>query len=140
MAIRGLALVLGVGVTACADLVIPPFERLDIGAIQESPTDTPAITLPDTVALGQRFVIRVTTFGDGCVRFGETELDIILGRPRVIPLDYVTSGVDCDLLLQTFEHEVEWAFGQRGVGHVTVQGRVLGTGSIVSIVDTVWVR
>lgn len=105
--VAGLVLVAAT-LSACADGLTDPPERLDVGIVQyfEQPVE---IEFPDVVEGGVPFTLKVRTYGDGCRRGGPTEVSIRDPDVHVTPYDYTWEGpnVLCAQVVRTFEHEVE---------------------------------
>lgn len=89
--------------------------------------DMPArIQAPTTAQVGERVVVRVETYGDGCIEFGLTEVTATATAADVRPLDRrLIPGDDggCTLILKAIAHEATLTFDTPGVKTVTVHGR-----------------
>ena len=124
---------------ACSD-GLEPIEALDVAVIGYYIDDAPRITVPDTVTAGEPFAVTVESFGNSCVRLGETEVGIVSGGAVVTPLDFVTRGGICEDILLTFEHEASVTLVEAGSSTVVVRGRAVPGGPIMNFPYTVWVK
>lgn len=138
----GLVASFGVLLVACGEAVAPdprPQTELRPGAVLlESDA---FLVVPDTVEAGSPFVVKVTTFGDGCTRKGVTELTVVSeNHIRVAPMDLVTTGTGCLAILVTPEHTAELVFSEPGLGLVTIRVRDPRTDEVVDLRREVVVR
>lgn len=89
----------------------------------------PAIELPETVSAATPFTVTVVTEVGGCVRGGETDVEVIGGTATITPYDYSTSSADggSDLIctddLRFYNHIAQVTFGTAGEGTVVVRSR-----------------
>lgn len=118
-----------------------PRERRVIGTI-EFFDDPVVISLPDTAAAGEPFTATVRTYGGGCTRKGDTEVDVDGLRANVIPFDIETVGdqVVCPAVLVRFQHSATITFEEPGTGDVIVQGRREPENELFTVERTVVVR
>jgi hypothetical protein len=81
----------------------------------------PVVAAPSVVSAGQAFEVSITTFGDGCVSPGHTDLRITGNRADLFPMDR-KSGTTCFAVLLAFEHKVQLSFSRRGNATIFVHG------------------
>jgi hypothetical protein len=87
-------------------------------------SDEPVAVIPDSVGLGDAFLISVeTAWPNGCARKGDTEVESAPGRIVVTPYDIVVRGEGCTGLVQTFTHTAFVRLTQTGEARVVVRGR-----------------
>lgn len=81
------------------------------------------VEVPDNVEQGQPFA--VTTYGNGCIEKGGTNVEVEALRAEVRPYDYDTTplGHDCDDMLRIHEHTATLSFGEAGTAEIIFYGR-----------------
>lgn len=100
-------------------------ERPDAAIIDMGPPSSPQVVVPTEVRAGELFTVRVTTYGDGCVRKGYVQTSATARELDVRPFDYFPSddGRACTRELRSYEHEVSVRMETPGAGVVRVHGR-----------------
>ncbi|HJQ19188.1 MAG TPA: hypothetical protein VJ867_02495 [Gemmatimonadaceae bacterium] len=100
-----------------------------------------SITAPDTVQVSAPFSVSVKSYGGGCERQGETEVNAGAAVVEILPYDY-TEGVECTDLLRTFDHVATVHFSAVGTDTLVFRGRrdVGGGFTFVMRLRTVVVR
>lgn len=101
------------------------------------------VELPDTVAVGVPFELRVRTYGlSGCYERYRTDVSIIGGRAEVRPFDRVnvTQGIGCTDKLEFFMHQAIITLSQRGQATVRVHGKDYPEGNAIFVDRQVFVR
>ena len=115
--------VMAVALAACTDdgedSVVEPgqLEFYDMPARIEAPT---------TAQVGEPVIVRLETYGDGCIEFASTEVTASATAADVRPLDRrLIPGGDggCTLILKMIAHEATLTFDTPGTKIVTVHGR-----------------
>ncbi len=98
-----------------------PVEMRVLGSIQGYNFDDPRIEISGGV---KSAVVHVTTYGGGCHRKGEVDVEVEGMVAEVAPYDYVLvgEGVVCTQILLTFHHEVTLDFQESGEAEITVKG------------------
>ena len=84
------------------------------------------IEVPSSATVGEAFVVRCTTFGDGCVSFERTDLDQAADGADVFPLDRrdIPSGNGtCPEILLQFHHDATLSFDSPGTKEIRFHGR-----------------
>jgi hypothetical protein len=67
--------------------------------------------------------VRITTYGGGCHRAGEIEVEVQGLEAVITPYDYTAPpGSPCTRQLIMLEHEARVSFGQRGTARIIVVG------------------
>lgn len=120
----GLALAVLASSTFSCSSGTAPEEEQRVGLIAGFNQDDPRIQVPDTVDAGDSFLVEVSTYGNGCYRQGETEVEANGSSAVVTPWDYVdVSGRACPDILLEFLHQATIRFDLPGTRTVTVVGR-----------------
>ena len=97
----------------------------------ESDLQRPLIEVPETVSAATPFTASVITEVGGCVRGGETEVEVIGSTATITPYDYSSEktqgGSDdiCTLELKLYEHVTEVTFDFPGASTVVVNSRAV---------------
>lgn len=104
-----------------------------LGTLATGP-EGPALEVPDSVAVGVAFTVRVRTRGGGCDRRGPTRVERGAGAPTVVPRDSIFVGeAVCPAVLRTFSHEATLTFDDPGRSTVRFRVRDPADGSVVEI-------
>ncbi len=100
------------------------------------------INLPGQAAAGQPVVLEVVSFGNGCVRLGETRVTERASGFLVEPFDFETVGIDvvCAEILNSITHAVSLTFPSAGTFTVEIRGGRQPEGDLVSFERTVDVQ
>ena len=106
--------------TACSGSSLELQTQIGIGELALSQE----IAIPTSVKVGQGFLVKVITVGDGCVDHASTQLAVNGLVATIIPLDEfnVTAGVPCQSIGKSFNHYATVRFYQTGQALVRVQG------------------
>jgi hypothetical protein len=104
--------------------------------------DPVRVEAPAEVARGTDFQVAVVTYGGGCVREGDTDVEIDGLRAVVAPFDIDVSGpgVFCTMELRQFRHTATLRFDRPGTATIIFRGRRVPEGDVVSVERTVRVR
>jgi hypothetical protein len=94
-------------------------QRLGIISFYNDPI---VIEVPDTVASGLMFQVRVRTYGGGCITQGHTDVRVDGLRVTVTPYDIHSGGNVCTTELRLFQHEAAVRFDRVGTATVAVRG------------------
>ena len=123
-------------VGACFDPSGP--QRAEDASILEYEDNGQMISVPDTVALGERFEVNITTYGRGCDAQGNDYLSTPNDSSVFIqPSDlFLLAGESCNGSLQRFEHVVSLLAGRAGQLQVRVDGYSV-IGSVIGAVASV---
>ncbi|HEX7118665.1 MAG TPA: hypothetical protein VF212_07760 [Longimicrobiales bacterium] len=118
--------------------------RRVIGTIEHH-GDPVRVEAPAEVARGADFRVTVVTYGGGCVRQGDTEVEVDGLSAVVTPYDIditptLPPGGACTLELRMYRHDATLRFDGAGTATVTFRGRRLPGGEIISVARTVRVR
>jgi hypothetical protein len=121
--------------TRCPAATAPRDDVRVLGAIAGYNQDDPRIRI--TTAPGVA-TVTVTTYGGGCHRKGETEVQL-RGRKAVItPYDYTAPpGSVCTQPLLAFQHVATLDFGAPGGAHIVVHGMDDRQGKEITVERTV---
>lgn len=135
----GGALVVALG----CSLGTEPEEVRELGVIAIAGStwfEDPKIEVPDTVEQSSPVRVGVTTYGDGCVRKGETEIEVQDSVVVVTPYDYRRKGVACTAALVSFAHEATLRFAAPGTARVAIRGREGRSGGLIRVERKIIVR
>ena len=103
--------------------------------------DTAQVTVPETVAVGEPATIVVLTAGGGCIRTGDTEVQVSGLVAELTPYDHFPSaGQICTADFRLNTHTATVQFTQRGRATVRVRGRELPSGRMITVVRQITVR
>jgi hypothetical protein len=96
--------------------------------------DSVHATIPSTAAAGSAAVIRVLTWGDGCLRMGQTDVSITGRRVVIRPYDLIPDPATvCNMILLAVEHEAEVQLSEAGTWDIAIHGtRMPGDERIVA--------
>ena len=124
---------------ACS-LLLPDREKRE-AAVLEHYGDPARVTVPQTVAAGVPFTVRVSSYGGGCVRSGGTDVSGQGNTVDVRPYDLRTTGenVVCTSDLKMYDHDVTLSLPTPGTGTIRIHGRRLPGDEPVVIERTVTV-
>ena len=132
---RSAALVLFTLLLGCSSSITEPDDGRVLGAIAGYNHDDPRIeimTVPGSAT------VKVTTYGGGCHRKGETEIQVRGREEMVTPYDYAgPRGAICTLQLVSFVHEATVAFGTSGSARILVRGADHRRGETITLERTV---
>jgi hypothetical protein len=129
---RQLAVVLFLPLIGCSGIAEADSVRVP-GTIQGYDHDDPRVTISQQ---GREVSVTVTTYGDGCLEKGETEVQVEGARATVAPFDYVPRpGTHCPRILRRFEHAVTLVFTEGDTGMVVVRGLSRGMGPDAAAVE-----
>jgi hypothetical protein len=105
--------------SACDDsddvVEIGVIERVDIGIGAE-------IEVPSSVKIGELALVRVSTYGDGCISLDDTEVNITAGGAEITPYDR-RHPPKCTSNFLVFKHEAQVRFNTLGLKTILVNGR-----------------
>lgn len=101
--------------------------------------DAPQVVVPQEARVGVPFTVRVTTYGDGCVDKGFTEVAAGPSEADVRPYDFhpTDQNAACTRELRSHLHEASVRLEQPGTGTVRVHGRRMSDGEPVVVTRTV---
>lgn len=102
--------------------------------------ENPKIEVPDTVEHSSPFRVEVTTYGDGCVRRGETEAEVQGSVAVVTSYDYRRKGGVCPAILVFLCHEAPVSFAATGTVRVVIRGREERSGQVIRVEGEIIVR
>jgi hypothetical protein len=103
--------------------------------------DTAQVTVPQTVAVGEPATVVVTTYGGGCIRTGDMEVQVTGLVAELTPYDHFPpAGAICTADLRLNRHTATVQFTQRGRATVRVRGRELPSGRVITAVREITVR
>lgn len=120
---------------ACSDLAGPIAAQQGIlrfeaagATTAEGPSDVTdgSVEAPETVRVGERFTVTVTTVGlDGCWEPVDEEVTVDGLAASIVPFDREgeEEGVACTQALVSLDHPVTLSFGQAGEAVIRVDGR-----------------
>ena len=134
-ALAGCVVALG----AC-NLPTDPSDERNIGTIQFTEADPVRIEAPATAPAGTSFEVRVTTYGGGCIRQGDTEVQTDGLRSTITPFDVnVTppAGGACTDDLRLYQHVAQVRFDAAGEARVIIRGYSRTLDRIITVERTV---
>ena len=108
---------LAIASTACDD---SDESVVEIGVIEHYAVQT-QIEVPSSVTRGVQALVRVTTFGDGCISLEDTEVHITADGAEITPYDRRTPP-KCTANLNHFSHEAYVSFDSLGPKTIVVNG------------------
>lgn len=89
-------------------------------------SDPLQIQIPGSVTAGVPFIVRVTTYGGGCMKQGDTTTEVAGLSAAVRPYDYVAvklpKNTGCPDILLFYPHQATLTFQQAGTAVVRVHG------------------
>ena len=100
-------------VSACG--LFDPGEERVVGTIGVGDPHPEPVTAPQEAIAGTPFVVAVITFGNSCVRVGDTETTTTERSVRITPYDLTREGNEtCEDVVNYFQHEVTLEFDAPG--------------------------
>ena len=100
--------------------------------------DFDPIVLPEAVKVGETFTVIVTTRGGGCIKFGDSKVEIEGMIATVSVYDwYNNRDQDCSLYLALHQHKAEITFNEIGTATLNIVAR---ESSGLELLTTVTVR
>ena len=127
---------LGVVATAACGSLGPDEVRF-LGKILDP---EPVVKVPDTVSVSMPFNVSIETGGGGCIRAGETEVEVVGNRATVTPYDYGPAGdPPCIANVVQIVHSATVTFDGAGKGTIVFRGTGYG-GAPVEFQYLVWVE
>lgn len=100
-------------VSACG--LFGPGEERVVGTIGVGDPHPEPVTSPQEAIAGTPFVVAVITFGNSCVRVGDTETTTTERSVRITPYDLTREGNEtCVDVVNYFQHEVTLEFDAPG--------------------------
>ena len=118
-----LLLMLPVAIASC-DTPSGPKEERRIGVIAFLGNPV-AITMPDTVLVGESFSASVRTYGDGCISQDDTEVESAGLSIDITPYDVHSGSRVCTSILNMFDHTVALTVTQPGTAQILFHGKRL---------------
>lgn len=117
-------LVLLLPILAC-DSATSPEEVRELGIVSFHGDERGVIVVPESVSARESFTITVRTFGGGCTRAGDTEVEQSGNTVTASPFDITLQGpeVVCPAVLMRLDHEVSLHFDAPGQARILVRGR-----------------
>lgn len=119
--------------SSCSDPSTPiTSDRLP--GIFASPSSSPALAAPDTVAVNVPFSVTVTTAGGGCTLMGETETSVTGLTAEIRPFDYYvvqTAHVACTADFAYLPHKAAITLVQTGRATLRAYGRTASNEAVV---------
>ena len=131
-------LVLAVGFTSSCGDPLGSDEDGRLGVI-EFYGDPVAVSVPDTVLAGQLFSVSVTTYGNGCVSLGRTEVKTDSLSVDITPYDLHT-GRYCEDILHIIDHTASISLAHSGTAQISFHGKQLPEDLQITEVREVVVR
>jgi hypothetical protein len=128
--------------SGCSGIVATDFDqRLLPAFIEMGPSDPPLVEVPQSVRVGERFTVQVTTYGDGCTSKGSTQVNVTGREVQVSPYDFyrITEGGACTRELRLHVHQASVWIEEPGTATVSVQGRRLPDDQTVTVTRTLTV-
>ncbi len=97
--------------------------------------------MPQSVRIGERFTVEVTTYGGGCTSKGHTQVSVNGREVDVRPYDLHPTREDaaCTRELRTHRHEATVWLEEPGTGTVRVHGRRMPDDAPVTVTRTLTV-
>jgi hypothetical protein len=110
-------------------------QRAEDASILEYEDNAIAITRPDTVDIGARFDVNITTYGRGCDQQGTDYLSMPNDSTVFIqPSDlFLLTGESCNGSLQRFDHVVNLLAARVGALQVRVDGLAIHGTSVTTV-------
>jgi hypothetical protein len=106
--------------------------------------DPVRVEVPESVARGESFVVKVTTYGGGCIAKGDTEVRTEGFDVRVTPYDWevvrTPPNTACTDDLRLYQHTATLRFDQPGTIRVTIRGREKPSGQVLTVERKTMVR
>lgn len=142
MKLRTLLVAAALPFASGCDIVETDFdERLLPGIIEMDASHPAMVELPQSVRIGERFTVAVTTYGGGCSSLGDTQVGVTGLQVDVRPFDYetITENAGCTRELRMHRHEASVWLEEVGTATVRVHGRRLPADEAVTITRTLTV-
>jgi len=117
--IRHLALALPLLSVGCSAILGPGSERV-VATLAGFNADDPRVEM---TVVGSTVHVAVSSYGNGCVSKGSTEVHISGRTADVRPYDVRRRARACESILRTFHHEATIPFAGSGPVTVRVHGR-----------------
>ena len=133
----GLSLVALPVLTSCG--VTEPVEERIVGFVDPLNRVRPPLVAPDTVGASEDLYMIVWTTGGGCVREGDTEVELSEHIVRITPYDLTTHSDACLAGVNYFAHAVEIT-PDPGPLHVVVHARDIYGREPVTLEREIWVQ
>ena len=99
--------------------------------------DPVRVELPASVLAGEAVEVTVVTYGDGCTRKGDTEVEISDLSAEVTPYDWEVTQLPpdtaCTLELRLYEHTATLRFDRAGTAQVIIRGREEPSGEVIAV-------
>jgi hypothetical protein len=96
---------------------------VDLGLI-EIVGDPAVIEAPASVAVGERFLVQIVSFGGGCTSIERTDVALANDGADIRPFDRTVIQDDsCTNNLAPFSHEAKLAFESSGTKTIRIHGR-----------------
>lgn len=138
-----IAAVLTLAVPACTWDPFAPWDDGDpVLGVVEHFGDPIQVQVPNEVKRGTAFDVEIVTYGGGCVRKGDTRVEVMGRRVLVTPYDIDISGWNsvCTTDIRLFAHKATLRFDTPGPVTIAFQGRRRPQGDLLTIERTVQVR
>jgi hypothetical protein len=135
------ALLVLLALAGCKGLLGPDYvSRLAVIEFTES--DSVVVEVPATVTRGVVFEVAITTYGGGCVRQGDTQVEVSGLTANVEPYQLVVADEDviCTQELRTFRNVAQLRFNQAGTGRIRFHGLSRIAGDTITVERTVVVQ
>lgn len=96
---------------------------LEVGVVDFHGESDDVLIAPASVAAGERFVVEVWTYGDGCISGAWLDVDENADGVVLTPYDWRTTKYACTDVLQRLPHDDDIVFESPGEKTITVRGR-----------------
>ena len=99
---------------ACTDTVV------EVGVIEhDGPVNA---NVPSNANIGQSLLVGLATYGDGCVSFERTDVELSPDAARITPYDVRREG-NCPQIQLEISHDVDLVFETAGPKTISITGR-----------------
>ena len=142
MKIRTLLLLAPLPLALACDVVETDFDRRLLPAVIDlDAAHPPQVELPQSVRVGERFTVRITTYGSGCSSKGTTQVSVTGLQVELSPYDSYPTAEDaaCTRELRTHLHQVQVWVEEPGTATVSVHGRRMPDGEPATVARTLTV-
>lgn len=142
MKIRTLLLLAALPLASACDIVETDFDQRVLPAVIDmNAANPPVIELPQSVRVGERFTVRVTTYGGGCTSRGNMQVSVIGLQVELRPYDVYPADEDeaCTRELRTHLHQASVWLEEPGTATVNVHGRRMPEDEPVTVTRTLTV-
>jgi hypothetical protein len=121
--------------SACDGVVGPGVGEIRRAGVIEHFGDPVSISIPDRVTAGEEFAVQVRTYGGGCVRAGDTQVQTVGTVAVVEPFDLEQRDRDvaCPDVLRLIAHTAVLRFPDAGTATVRVAGRRAPNGGRITV-------